>query len=109
MGHTEEVSQRHADNRLWGVTDFNYAVKFRCGHLGMRGKKDKSRCFECVVDVFDIPDASDVESTRVAFCAQCSAERGMYIRVPEGEDTCQRCQAAINERISQMVPTLPGG
>jgi len=104
MGLQEIEKAKLSDNRIWGVRFFSSPVKFACGHLADRGRKNLSLCFECVVAEGKIRDSENGGLKNVRFCSSCLAEAGKVVRVPPGDDTCEKCQQEISERIRNYVP-----
>ena len=90
------------DNECWGLQSHDVARRWGCNHDATRGTQDGTLCFACWVA--SLPKRGpivEVFPRGATICVSCGA-------VPVvGDDTCLKCQSAMDERIAKAMAELP--
>ena len=90
------------DNQIWGLQSLDTPRRWGCNHDSTRGTQDGVLCFACWIAA--LPKRGpivEVHPRGATICVSCGA-------VPVvGDDTCAKCQQAMDERIAKAMAELP--
>ena len=100
-GQRAEFSEER-DNWLWGLQSLDAARRWGCNHDAKRGTQDDSLCFACWVA--SLPKREPVVETYPRGAALCVVCQAVHV---VGDDTCEVCQAEMDQRIAARTAELP--